>query len=484
MRGEVLCLALVACTGLRANEPAHDPEVLRGAVRRDHDGWIFAHVEGAPERIGFQHGWLLANEIDALLTDMKRVAPHESEKPWTFYRESAQRIFWPRVPDELRAEIRGIVAGARARGKVLDEWDIVGANAFLEIAWYYIPKLRQPIGGAGPVGASESGGGVFPAVRAASVRRKPAGMCSAFIATGSFTAGGRVVMAHNAWVSYWLGRRWNVILDVAPTSGHRFIMDALPGFVHSGDDFYLSDSGLMVTETTITEFRGFDPLAVPEFVRARRAIQSADSIDQWIEIMSRESNGAYANDWLIGDRRSGDIAQLENGLRNQPVWRKKDGYFVGANFASDPKLIAEETTYKVRAASSMEARRRRWEQLMAEHKGKIDVEMAKRFLADHYDVVTQKDQPGVHTLCGHGDLDAEARPEWDEQPFSPNGAVSSKVSDSDLASRLELWAAAGHACGIRFSSASFVAAHPEFAWQKPILGDLPAGPWALFAPLK
>jgi Phospholipase B len=468
MKRAVLGLLLVvlapACNGVRTHLLAHEPDTLRGSTRREQGGWIFVHVEGAPERIGFQHGWHLADEIEALVGAMKQAVQPESGRPWSFYRESAQRIFWPRVPDELRAEIQGIARGAREHGARIDEWDIVAANAFLEIAWYYIPKIRQ-----------ES-----PAV---SVRNKAPGMCSAFVATGSFTAGGRVVIAHNSWVGYWLGRRWNVILDVAPTSGHRFIMDALPGYVHSGDDFYLSDAGLMVTETTIAEFHGFDPLAVPEFVRARRAIQFSDSIDQWIATMSRDSNGAYANDWLIGDRRSGEIAQLENGLRNQPVWRKKDGYFVGANFASDPRLIAQETSYRARAASSMEARRRRWEELMTQHKGKIDVDAAKRFLADHHDVVTGKDEPGTHTLCGHGDLDPEPRPEWDELAFAPGGAISSKVSDSDLAARLELWAAIGHACGIRFSSAQFLAAHPQFAWQKPFLGDVPAGPWTLFSAL-
>jgi hypothetical protein len=465
MRRLFLCLALMACEGWKPNQPTQSPDALKGAVRRDHDGWIFAHLEGPPERIGFQHGWLLADEIDAMIGDMRQTVQHDSGQPWTFYRESAQRIFWPRVPEDLRAEIKGIAAGAKARGKNVDEWDVVAANAYLEIAWYYVPKIRE----------------TAPAV---GVRGKPPGQCSAFIATGSWTAGGRVVMAHNAWIGYWLGRRWNVVLDVVPTTGHRFIMDALPGYVHSGDDFYISDAGLMVTETTITEFHGFDQLAIPEFVRARRAIQFSDSIDQWIEIMSRESNGAYANDWLVGDRKTGAIAQLENGLRNQPVWRKKDGYFVGSNFAQDPKLISEETTYKARKDFSAETRRRRWEQLMAENKGKIDVDAAKRFLADHYDVTTGKEQPGTHTLCGHGDLDPEARPEWDEPAFSPNGATSNKVTDSELAAQLQFWAAMGHACGIRFSATQFIGAHPEYGYQKAVLGDLPGGPWALFSALK
>src|SRR5262249_22410961 len=155
-----------ACAPWRGpSGPGAEPETMRGAIRRDHDGWIFVHLEGTPERLGFQHGSLLADEIAGMLADMAVAVQRASKAPWSFYRESAQRIFWPRVPDDLRAEIKGIVAGARARGKKLDEWDIVAANAYLEIAWYYLPKLREqmPVAGA---------------------KTKPPGMCSAFIATG------------------------------------------------------------------------------------------------------------------------------------------------------------------------------------------------------------------------------------------------------------------------------------------------------------
>ena len=36
---------------------------------------------------------------------------------------------------------------------------------------------------------------------------------------------------------------------------------------------------------------------------------------------------------------------------------------------------------------------------------------------------------------------------------------------------------AGHPCGEDFLAAPFFAAHPEFAWEKPILHDMKAGPW-------
>jgi hypothetical protein len=39
---------------------------------------------------------------------------------------------------------------------------------------------------------------------------------------------------------------------------------------------------------------------------------------------------------------------------------------------------------------------------------------------------------------------------------------------------------AGHPCGENFLAAPFFAAHPQFAWEKPILHDMKAGPWTEF----
>jgi hypothetical protein len=92
------------------------------------------------------------------------------------------------------------------------------------------------------------------------------------------------------------------------------------------------------------------------------------------------NNGGYANDWLLGDNKTGEIAQFELGLKAHQLWRTRDGYFVGSNFARDPDVIAIDTTFDPKnAATSPNARRLRWEQLMQESKGKIDVELATSF---------------------------------------------------------------------------------------------------------
>jgi hypothetical protein len=237
----------------------------------------------------------------------------------------------------------------------------------------------------------------------------------------------------------------------------------------------------MITETTITQFNGFDPNAVPEFVRSRKALQYANSIDDYVRIIKQGNNGGYANDWLIGDRKTNEIAYLELGLKHTPLWRSKDGYFVSSNFARDPQLIKDETTFDPEnEKTSPNARHTRWEELMQQNKGKIDVKMAQEFLADHFDAYEKKEQADERTLCGHTDVSDRGVKVWEWPAYFPGGAVQGKATDSEMAGHMELVARAGHPCGEDFRAQEFLAQHPEFAWQAPLLRDMKAGPWTEF----
>jgi hypothetical protein len=435
---------------------------LQGAYRFEQNGWIFVHLEGAPDRLGFQHGALLAPEIADLLRVLKPFLAETTKRDWAFYREAAERILWPKIDAEFQAELDGIVAGAKSRGVELDRWDIVALNALEELPSYYVPWLEKQQGRP-------------PSTKAP-------GNCSAFIATGSHTAGRQIVMGHNAWTNYITGERWNIIFDLKPERGFRIVMDGLPGVIVSDDDFGINSNGLMVTETTITGFSGFDPSGAPEFYRARKALQYSESIDDYVRIMRDQNNGGYANDWLVGDNKTGEIARFELGLKEWSVERTKDGYFVGANFPVGPKLIAAETNFDVKKrGSSPNARRVRWEQLMAQHKGAIDVEVAKQMESDAYDAYEKRQGPTERSLCGTNDTSPRGIPEWDWGKFFPGGTNNAKVTDGQMASRMELFAAMGHPCAPDFQAEPFLSAHPEYDWMRGLLKDMKTQPWTRFS---
>jgi len=301
------------------------------------------------------------------------------------------------------------------------------------------------------------------------------------VATGSYTKDHGVVIAHNSWTSYAVGSRWNIMFDLTPEKGHRIIMDGLPGIITSDDDFGVNSNGIIVTETTITGFTLFDPNGTPEFYRSRKALQYSDSIDDYVRIMLDRNNGGYANDWLLGDNKTGEVALFELGLREHSVRRTKDGYFVGSNFPVDPKLIKAETNFDVNnKANSANARHTRWDQLMTENKGKIDVETAKLFEADAYDIVEKRQAPDEHTLCGCVDKSPRGVPEWDWGKFYPGGTVQAKATDSAMARKMQLWAAMGHPCAPDFVAADFLKEHTEYGWMRGFLRDMKTQPWTLF----
>jgi hypothetical protein len=184
---------------------------------------------------------------------------------------------------------------------------------------------------------------------------------------------------------------------------------------------------------------------------------------------------------MIADTRNNEIANLELGLKHVTLQRTHDGYFVGSNFPANPELIRDEaSSYPVSDLSiSGNARHVRWEQLMQENKGKIDVAAAEQFLADHYDTYLQQNTPSERTLCGHIDLSTRGSRPW-QPAFGPAGTVQNKAADAAMLSQMSFSAAMGHADGIDFKAVQHLKEHPEFAWQKSVLRDLDSRPWTTF----
>ncbi len=462
----LLFAASLPVASLYAAAPARigqsDPRLTKAFRRPELNGWIFVHLEGTPSEIGFQHGYLLAPEIEDAQSVIRLGLTHDSHKPYSFFRTAAEKVLWPRVEPQYREELKGIVEGLKARGVALDLWDVVAMNGWLELSPYYTgwyDKQHQ----------------------LASLARPVPEHCSAFVAVGSYTRDGKVVIAHNNWTEYKEGSRWNIIFDIVPSEGYRILMDGMPGLIHSGDDYGVNSAGLAITETTIGHFSGFDPKGIPEFERARKAMQYAANIDDYARIMEDGNNGGYANTWLLADTRNNEIASLELGLKHVTLRRTHDGYFVGSNFPENPQLIRDEASdYPVNDMSiSANARHLRWDELMQENKGKIDVAAAQRFLADHYDTFTHQIAPSERTLCGHIDLSTRGSSPW-QPPYGPAGTVQNKAADAAMLTQMSFTAAMGHADGIDFKAAQHLKEHPEFAWEKSVLRDLDSHPWTTF----
>ncbi|HUL72521.1 MAG TPA: C45 family peptidase [Vicinamibacterales bacterium] len=462
----VLALGVAAarCSQTAAGAPAATPRAdprLDGSSRLERNGWIYVHLQGPPDELGYQHGYLLAQEIADLLRVVPPLLKQQTKKDWAFYRDAGRDMLWPKIDQEYQQELDGIVAGATEAGAKFDRWDIVALNALEELPGYYVPWLDKQHGKPPSVKSPEQ--------------------CSAFVATGAYTRDHRVVMGHNAWTDYIVGSRWNIVFDLVPAKGHRIIMDGLPGVIVSDDDFGINSNGILITETTISRFEGFDPKGSPEFFRARKALQYSNSIDDYVAIMLDGNNGGYANDWLLADNKTGEVARFELGLKEHSVERTMDGYFVGSNFPVGKKLMANETHFNAsNKGSSPNARRARWEQVMAEFKGQIDAEIGKRLESDAYDIIAKKDGPSERSLCGTVDSSPRGIPDWDWAPYYPGGTVQAKVTTAAMAEKMQLWAAMGHPCAPDFIASDFLKSRPQFGWARGLLRDMKTQPWTEF----
>src|ERR1700730_5134714 len=140
MRRTSVVLAVLLLLGAAFTLCSRDPEVdprLKKAVRAaERNGWIPVHLEGTPSEIGFQHGYLLAPEIKDTFHDISSELIHDEKRDWEFFRKTAREVFWPKVEQEYRDELNGIVEGLKARGVSLDIWDLVALNSWLEVSYY------------------------------------------------------------------------------------------------------------------------------------------------------------------------------------------------------------------------------------------------------------------------------------------------------------------------------------------------------------
>jgi len=445
--------------------------LLKGAYRIDTNNWHYVHLEGNPFQIGYQHGYLLADNID--LSWKACIHVYWSEEyfgDWWYAARDISRLYiWPKLTAEMKLEIEGITAGVRAKGLQWDKWDILAFNSWADIDTYWDvweTGKGHPTGGHIPLQLMEKG-------------------CSAFITTGSYTKDDEIVIGHNTWAGYAGDGYWNVIFDLKPDKGHRIVYQSTGGCIWSGQDWIYNDAGLMVCETTLPGMDVYNVKGIPLFVRVRYAMQYGSTIDDFIKILTYQNNGAYSNEWLIGDAKTGEICSLHLGCYAWDIERTFDGFIGSCNYPKGPGVRSETTYDWTIPWTTGYCRNQRWNELKAYYTANpslIDCSVGMSFLSDHKDLWTNTFEASSRTLCGHGEAETNVPPQAKPRP---SGAYDGKVTCSDLVlNEMGMWGRWGHPCGTPFIAEDFLALHPEYEWQLPYLHDIPDEgipvPWTYF----
>ena len=455
---------------------------VKNGFKYKKNGWNYISIKGAPYERGLAHGTLLKEEIKECLKTMEWNLYDSHGFKIDFFIDFSNFIFKKPMKEhfpEFLEEIEGIAKGANVDIDELILWNNYASldYALPKINLYLdeIPHLKKQyshlIEKLPKIGQMEGG-----------AKDK----CSAFMALGDYTHDGKICCAHNSFDNFIDGQFFNTIIDIKPKKGNRILFQGAPGYISSQTDFFINNKGFIGTETTIGGFLAYKH-GVPISCRIRNCMQYANSLDDYVKILKKENSGDYANSWLIGDTKNNEIMRIELGLEFVNVERKKNGYFIGFNAPYDARIRNLEcvNTGFDDIRRHQGARKVRLEQLMNQHKGKINIEIAQEIIADHYDVYLNKTNPCSRTCCSHYELDDRAFMSQADRPlpYQPRGAVDGCVADTESCKNMGFYGRWGSSCGIPFYTKEFIKQNIQWKRFGPHLHDRPSQPWTYFKTL-
>jgi hypothetical protein len=443
-------------------------KVIKNGISYEINGWLYVSIKGNAKERGYAYGYLIANEMKAVFKMLNFLVFEETGQKWEFFIDLGVKYLKQTIIDnypEFYEEMEGVAEGCTAGGTQTSIDEILAWNNYFSLTGYLYPNINIDDNKTGHRPGGEGG----------AVDR-----CSAFIANGAYTHDGKIVMAHNDFANFVDGQYGRVVIDINPSKGHRILMQGITGWIWSGSDFFITGKGIMGTETTIGGFIPFEN-NFPISCRLRQAMQYGNDLDDYVNILVTGNSGDYACSWLFGDTNTNEIMRLELGLKYHKVDKTKSGYFIGFNAPYDPRIRNLECVNSgfddIRRHQG--ARRVRLAELMDEHKGKINVEIAKLIIADHYDVYLNKINPCSRTVCSHYELDArEYMSQADRpKPYQPRGALNGKVCDTELTKKMAFVGIYGNSCGTPFYKDTFCDMHREWDYLREYLNDRLRQPW-------
>jgi hypothetical protein len=418
-------------------------------IEKNNQGWKSLHIWGEPFERGFAHGVLLYKELQRVKKTLPFLVKQQIQVNYSDYMKASNTIIKPILKTkypEYYDEICGIHSGAKYGGTNISIDVLIAWNSYMTLYSYFKEGKQHPQ------------------------------RCSAFIATGNSTKNGDIIMAHNTHTDLITGQLLNIVLRITPITGVEFVMQTSAGLISSVADWYISNNGILCCETTIADIAYSPKFGVPFFCRIRETIQYASSLDDCINIMTKQNAGDYACSWFFGDIKTGEILMLELGLKTKNIQRTKNGVFYGMNSAVGTELRTKETTdndfHNINARTGNRNYRLNY-LLNTQYYGSIDVPIAKKIMGDHYDMVLGRNSMNQNVICKHPELDPNA----DYKPYS---CTDGKVLNTKLAKDLSFYGVFGSGCGKRnFKKIDYIREHPEYKHWSDLLEDMPIQKWVI-----
>lgn len=189
-------------------------------------------------------GYLTAYEFQAAVHVYSNITYQTLGMEYSFFVKHAVEMRRPLIPEELMQEMDGMAAGYTAAGYPTTTDDIIGWNAWQELTAYWWPTVSSKYAKDGPKKAQSM-------------------HSSAFVSAGSYSEDDAPVIGHTSFGYFAYGQYFNLRLDLTPSNGHRMVMQSVPGYIGSFTDFWATEAGLAITETTMGGVTGYAPKKPP-----------------------------------------------------------------------------------------------------------------------------------------------------------------------------------------------------------------------------
>ncbi|AET64102.1 C45 family autoproteolytic acyltransferase/hydolase [Methanothrix harundinacea] len=398
-------------------------EVLERAELKEVRGVKILRLAGSPYEMGYQHGRLLAEDIDLMVdTTLAATAAYVALQTGSEL-ERAEEMLWigqrraePFLPRFLREEMAGIADGVRdAGGKATLEEILLWNTNYDQWCIYCHPHYWNCEGDVGEDGGVE---GSTPA--ASPPPAPPAGGCSSFSAWGEAAGGeGELIFGKNEDnfnMPGQLDRRMMVVAAPDDGFGHAFM--TYPGMI--GLDGGVNEAGFeMMTQLNSMRHESMAGCGIAVFTRLLLA--HARSVEEAINIF-RDHPRCAGIAYHVADAGAREAAVVETSSKRVAVRRPPEGVdalwqtnhsncypgwmgYCGYNMVRDQapvndlldvssveswqKSLKDPYNFSVQAPSRFE----RYSQLIHEHYGKITPEVAVKILSDRYDPYTRMTRP-------------------------------------------------------------------------------------------
>lgn len=348
--------------------------ILGRAWKERRNGNIILEIAGEPYEMGYQHGALMKEEIVRgvvpLFGDPVGNSKEYGRKPvllrWLVLKYLDFMVYGPlerNTPKEYLEELKGIADGSGLEYRSVFRATFQSELGMLMTAGVINKKIKE-------LGIAAE--------------------CSAFAASRSATADGRLIIGRNT--DYGGQGRWmagQTIFLYRPKKGYAYANISTAGLIKCISA--MNERGLVIGGHFMT-FEGTGPRGLSYTVLQHEIMRKAGGIDDAVTIVRRAPRaGSFG--FILAEGKSRDAVVIEANADAMGIRRMKNHSLCITNYAVTAELKRFDLSTRLNIIMrDIGGRYLRLEELIAANYGRITPRNAAEFMGDHIDFITKTER--------------------------------------------------------------------------------------------